>query len=72
MGSMGGFGAMSPTGVPVTSPATTGGGGSTAITININGVSNADEAQGVADVFEERVRRVMADVQRNDARVAYS
>ena len=41
-------------------------------TFNFPGVSNREEAAAIAGDFEERVRRVLNDVQRNDARVAYS
>jgi TP901 family phage tail tape measure protein len=56
---------------PLESGGGSGSGGAPQITINISGVSNQSEAQGVVDVFEDRVRRVLDDYERNQARVAY-
>ncbi|MCG8367435.1 MAG: hypothetical protein MJA27_29380, partial [Pseudanabaenales cyanobacterium] len=41
------------------------------VNINISGVSSVGDAEGVADVFEERVRQVLQDHQRNQMRVSY-
>lgn len=57
------------------SPGRGGGPGGTTVvnnTFNISGVASAGEAEEVADVFEERVRRVMEDLQRNQRRVSYA
>ena len=57
------------------SPRRGGGPGGTTVvnnTFNISGVASAGEAEGVAEVFEERVRRVMEDLQRNQRRVSYA
>ena len=57
------------------SPGRGGGPGGTTVvnnTFNISGVASAGEAEEVAEVFEERVRRVMEDLQRNQRRVSYA
>ena len=46
-------------------------GHSITMTINISGIGSAGDAEDVADVFEERVRRVIEDLQRNQMRVSY-
>ena len=66
--------ALGPTASPQISPtggAGLGGGNNNQVTINISGVSNQGEAEAIADTFEDRVRRVLSDFQRNEARVAY-
>lgn len=47
-----------------------GGGGST-FTFNFPGVSSREEAAAIGSDLEERIRRVLNDERRNEARVAY-
>lgn len=57
----------SPIASPIVSPVVS----PISVNINISGVSSVGDAEGVAGVFEERVRQVLQDHQRNQMRVSY-
>ena len=60
--------------IGVPSPSVAGSGVSGPVTVNVyvSGVSNAQEAQAVGDVFTERVRRALKELDNNHARVSYA